>query len=300
LYFTGKLLGVTALVSVATALQKAETSSPAEQYEVIEQSGVVILENIKPAKVELLDKTVTEIMANENVTQLRLQRVVITDRQLKTLLTLPKLKYLRLCEVEIRGEALENLPICPALERLDLYDATITETQLKLLLVSVPSSVASLNLSMRTKLSDAGVQGLKNLQQLKVLHLENQTKLSSVMVRSLLCSLTQLEQLNLSSTQVNEEALADITQLTQLKKLSLANTAITDSALRQVAKLKNLEELVVSKTKVTDAGILCVVDQCTLLGSLVMFRTPVTHNFVAGIRQKRPEINFMHDVSDYG
>lgn len=60
---------------------------------------------------------------------------------------------------------------------------------------------------------------------------------------------------NFATTQVGDEALAEVKSIATLRKLTLNGTKVTDAGLEQLKGLTGLEKLYLVDTKVTDAGL---------------------------------------------
>jgi internalin A len=69
-------------------------------------------------------------------------------------------------------------------------------------------------------------------------------------------SLADLSDLNLSSTDVTDDGLANFAGLTSLVRLNLEGTQITDAGLIQLERLTKIEYLALSGNRITDAGLL--------------------------------------------
>jgi hypothetical protein len=67
--------------------------------------------------------------------------------------------------------------------------------------------------------------------------------------------LPHVEKLNFSSTNMNDDALANLAGLTELKELGLWGTRVTDKGMAHVAGLTKLESLNLNETSVSDAGL---------------------------------------------
>jgi hypothetical protein len=70
-----------------------------------------------------------------------------------------------------------------------------------------------------------------------------------------LANLRELKNLDLSSSQLTDGGLAHLSQLTNLKVLNLAKTKISDHGLKQLTSIKSLRQLHLSGTKVSDDGL---------------------------------------------
>ena len=100
---------------------------------------------------------------------------------------------------------------------------------------------------------DAGLEQLKGLTNLKILHLNRTEATDAGLVH--LKGMTKLKYLGLFSTKVTDSGLAHLEGLTKLVKLDLRATRVTDAGLVHLEGLTKLEELGLYSTKVTDAGV---------------------------------------------
>ncbi len=114
------------------------------------------------------------------------------------------------------------------------------------------SQLRVLNL-VNSKIADEGLQHLERLSQLKELHLSG-PEITNVGLQHLE-GLCRLQELALLGTKVTDEGLQHLEGLHQLRRLALDRTKITDVGLRHLERLSQLQELRLASTKVTDAGI---------------------------------------------
>ena len=70
-----------------------------------------------------------------------------------------------------------------------------------------------------------------------------------------LVGLTQLQSLNLYTTQVTDAGLKELAGLIQLQTLNLDGTWVTDAGLKELAGLTQLQSLILHRTRVTLAGV---------------------------------------------
>ena len=103
------------------------------------------------------------------------------------------------------------------------------------------------------KLTDACLEHLKGLTQLKMVKLSH-TQVSGEGLRHL-DQLANLAHLDLSGTGINDAGLEHIKGLTQVKRLNLNGTKVGDAGLEHLKGLSKLEQLYLNGTKITDAGL---------------------------------------------
>jgi len=110
-----------------------------------------------------------------------------------------------------------------------------------------------LSLLRDSTLTDANLERLKGLSQLKELFLSS-THVTDAGLEHLK-GLTNLEVLALGSTRVTDAGLQYLTQLTKLEALDLNCTQVSDAGLERLKGLTRLKELSLQATKVTPAGV---------------------------------------------
>ncbi len=101
-----------------------------------------------------------------------------------------------------------------------------------------------------TKVTDAGLQHLKGLKQLRELNLHYAEYLSEDGL-AVLKSFPQLEALNLRGTRVTSKVFEHIAPLRNLRDLDLGFTEITDDGFEALLELPRLERLVIGGNRLT-------------------------------------------------
>jgi hypothetical protein len=135
--------------------------------------------------------------------------------------------------------------------------------------------------------------------------------------------LPHVEKLNFSSTNLSDEALANLAGLAELKELGLWGTRVTNKGMAHLAGLSKLESLNLNETAVTDAGLehlknLAALKKLYLNGSKVSdaglahlaglkqlvwvdaYGTSVTPAAAAAFREKHPETEVVVSEGDEG
>ena len=142
--------------------------------------------------------------------------------------------------------------------------------------------------------------------------------LTSADVRVFLKHAPQVEWLNLSSTEVDDEILADLAAMPCLVRLSLSDTDVSDAGIRCLAMATHMELLLLDKTRITDAGVASLKSMANLrwlslrrteitpgcLEALELFenleRLNLNHTAITGpqaqrLVQRRPRLNCRYD-----
>ena len=123
----------------------------------------------------------------------------------------------------------------------------------KLLGDSFFNEVEIVSLPPGPEVTDAALDGLKELKQLRFISLRD-TYVSDAGLASLKGS-TQLNGLNLSRTKVTGAGLENLSDLPQLQSLELDGANINDAGVAALKRLTRLQWLYLSGTKVTDADL---------------------------------------------
>jgi Leucine-rich repeat (LRR) protein len=133
---------------------------------------------------------------------------------------------LQLC-AQLRDEGIVHLAALHNLEVLDLWTTAIGDESLLIISENFPK-LKELGVSA-TRITDAGLEHLVNLQDLSALHL--------------------------NETQITHKGLAVLPNLHSLTSLGVQGTGITDADLDTLAKCVKLTTLWLDRTKVTATGV---------------------------------------------
>jgi hypothetical protein len=139
--------------------------------------------------------------------------------------------------------------------------------------------VVWVDLTYKTKVTDADLKGLKNLKSLQTLNL-GATRVTDACLKEVK-DLKDLQALQVPLTQVTDAGLKNLKNLQSLQLLNLAGTRVTDAGLKHLKGLKKLRLLDLTATRVTDRGIKNLKDLKNLHW-LRLGRTPVTD---AGLKE---------------
>lgn len=166
---------------------------------------------------------------------------------------------------------------------LDLSDTKVTDAGLE----HLKELAALQNLNLRnTDITDAGLEHLKSLTSLQVLDLRD----TDITVAGLerLKSLTSLQKLNLGTYRVTNAVLEHLKVLTGLQKLDLSRSRVTNAGLEHLKVLTGLRELDLSSaSEFTNAGIKHL-KELTDLQELNLRRTKASKRAVKSLRDKMP------------
>ena len=146
---------------------------------------------------------------------------------------------------------LEKITGLSSLRSINLADTGFSEALLSPLKAAAPNII---NLDLRgCQISDAAMPQIAEFKALKVLAFDD-LWISNIGLTHLL-PLTDLEELYLAATIVDDEAISTVARFSKLRKLRLARTSVGDAALESLKNSKTLEELDLSENAIiTDAG----------------------------------------------
>lgn len=129
-------------------------------------------------------------------------------------------------------------------DKYDLFDSDLAR-------IRTWTELVELNL-MGSRITDQGLVHLQDMQKLEFVWLSH----TGITDRGLphLAALSQLKRLKLAGTRVTDKGVACL-NLSSLKELDLSETDITDNALKSLAASKSLEFIDLSKTEITGKGL---------------------------------------------
>jgi len=148
----------------------------------------------------------------------------------------------------------------------------------------------SLHLSISPQDSDLiCLKKIHNLQQLDL----SWTQITDAGLQHL-ANLSNLQQLYLGETQITDAGLRHFANLSNLKNLSLWGTKITNDGLRHLANLSNLQQLYLGETQITDAGLQYLANLSNLQ-HLDLNYTKITDAGVEELKKAIPGVRIVRD-----
>ena len=212
-----------------------------------------------------------------SATDIDLHKLTLTPEMLDLLAEFKSLRALNLSDSSFNDQSLPALErVSPLLANLDLRGCQLSD--------KAASTVARFT-SLRarrfngknghTSIGDDGVKALAACKSLKVLALDELTFVGTDGL-SALTGLTELEELYLAGTVVDDDSCKLIAGFPKLKKLRLARNQVGDAGLDAISACSKLEELDLSEDAlVTDAG-MAHVAKLTALKKLNLWRVQIT------------------------
>jgi len=205
----------------------------------------------------------------------------VTDAGLEHLKVLVKLFYLNVAGTKVSGTGLECLEGLAQLQVLNLWGTQVTDAGLVHL-----RRLNMLKWLGLSHISDAGLENLKGLTNLRVLWLKDSTITDAGV--TYLEGLPDLGTLRLISTQVTDKGLERLNRLNKLRSLSLImSKTMTDDKLACLRGLTTLQSLTLTGPGITDAG-LRQLDGFTMLRSLELMCPRVTDAGITNLQKSLP------------
>ncbi len=145
----------------------------------------------------------------------------------------------------------ENMKMLDDVVDVRFNDSEVSDTTMDE--VGALSGLKRLSTGNGTRVTDAGVEKLRNLKRLEYLFLGN-PKVTDAGVKHLR-GLTNLKDLRLPNTRLTDDGIPDLVRISKLEWLSLSNTHVTDEGLIRLRGLSGLKGLFIQNTEVTDRGL---------------------------------------------
>lgn len=163
-----------------------------------------------------------------------------------------RLNTLMLGQTTITDDGLDVLKSHSILERLQLPESFVSDRGIAAVVKNHPLLIElMLGNSLMT---GTAIDDLSNLKNLTVLSIPNCSRIDSKGF-SKLSSLTNLERLNVTSTEFGDVDIESVCKLPKLSHFSANYTKLTDKGLNDLARLRTLQSITVSGTSVTAEGI---------------------------------------------
>jgi hypothetical protein len=198
---------------------------------------------------QVTDAGLEHVRELTELTSLGLAGTKVTDAGLACIRRLTQLQFLDLTDTQVADGGIAHLQRLVNLLHLRMDNTPVTGAGLKALR---ETEVPCLSLS-NSKVSDAGLEGIRGLPQLKTLDLRH-TQITDAALAQI-GELKHLTKLWLDGTKVTDKGLAHLGELKELQEISLQATEVTDAGLAHLRGLTQLQLLNIEKTRATDAGV---------------------------------------------
>ena len=193
---------------------------------------------------------------------------------------LTHLKRLNLFTSRVTSAGLAQVGNLHELEDLGILNIVLTDADLAHL--GRCTKLPWLYLSGR-QITNKGLAHLANMRGLKILSLFD----TSVTTLEPIRGLTQLNQLAIAGSRIEDNGLEPVAGFTNLQVLNLSRTGVGDAGIRHLSTLSNLAQLTLEQTKVGDASV-GLLFELPMLHSVDLHQTEVTD---AGLLALAAKIN---------
>lgn len=212
-----------------------------------------------------------------SATDIDLHKLELTPEMLDLLAELKSLKALNLSDSSFDDQSLPALErVSPLLANLDLRGCLLSDKAAST--IGRFTNLRALRFNGKngkTNIGDDGVKALAACKSLKVLALDELTFVGTDGL-SALTGLSELEELYVAGTVVDDDSCKLIAGFPKLKKLRLARNQVGDAGLDAISACSKLEELDLSEDALlTDAG-MAHVAKLTALKKLNLWRVQIT------------------------
>lgn len=252
---------VAAWKKIAVPLRLSLTMNEAIDDESMQLLGQITnLHEINLTSTRVTDEGIRALSRLTNLESLILTSTEVTGATLRNLEECRNLRELTLTSTPFSNEGMEILSTFQMLDSLKLDDTDITDDGMSAL--AGLHQLQLLNLQ-GTLISDAGLKHIAHLTSLVELYLggtipyegeDYESPITDKGVESLR-DLSALKVLHLNDTQVTNACLASMKKMTELCELNVTDTYFSDDALKHLRRFENLHEIVVDGTLITEAGI---------------------------------------------
>jgi Leucine rich repeat/Leucine Rich repeat len=208
------------------------------------------------------------------------------------LVHLRNLKGLRIAQLEclnITNAGLAHLASLPHLQELSVNAISPGISDAGLAHVARMTGLRTLRVFSSTKITEAGVAQLAKLPHLRTLKL---SPVSRTGLARLSC-FTNLEELDLSFNNIDDERLSCLKDLTNLRTLLLAYNQVTEAGLGNLALLDRLREVDLSHNSITGTG-LRHLRGLHQLRELTIYDTRINAGEAAAFRSAIPGVRVFH------
>ncbi len=248
------------------------------------------LELIDFGSSKISEKGLAELCKIKNLHVLELRGARVKDSWLPHLFTLKNLKELDLSQTKISDSgACEVLKNMPGLQALLLKNNKLSANCISALASAIAknSALNSLNLADTESLNSKSFTALTKFSRLKCLDL-SKTSFADNDMKSLK-SLSELEQLNLAATKLENPDFSVFVPFNKLKVLNLSDTAIGDPPLVALSKISSLAALELDQTQLSNAS-LKYFHAMPALKKLDIFGTGMSLKTVEKFKRAHPQI----------
>jgi hypothetical protein len=200
----------------------------------------------------LSENSLRSIGQMSNLKNLKIDRSTFKNEWLEYLTNLKHLKFLSLEGSSISDKGIPFILQMPKLRRLSIGDSDVTNEGLERL--SAHSGLTHLCLNGDRTVTNDGIKHIKKFKNLISLELNNPTALDGKCLTNL-ADMNKLISLNAQGMQISADDLKTLPTLKNLASLDVSTCNLTDQTIGEISKIDSLVNLDLSGTPITAAGL---------------------------------------------
>ncbi|MEI8376184.1 MAG: SUMF1/EgtB/PvdO family nonheme iron enzyme [Planctomycetota bacterium] len=239
-----------------------------------------------PETVAFLKRFATLTLWNGHVDKITIIQTMDAAKLAPYIKRLPRVRELRLYGKGATDSLMALVKDLPGLITLMARDGEVTDVGLANL--EGAASILMLSLQGNKNITGAGLAHLRRLTDLRNLNLSH-TGVDDMGLESLK-QMKQLLSLNLSETQVTDCGLENLKQMKGLHHLDLSDTQVTDRGLQRLSDLTKIHSLKLNRIGITDTGLVHL-NRMKEIRELTFRGTKVTSAGVKPLQELNPWIN---------
>ena len=174
----------------------------------------------------------------------------ITDKGLLPILKSSQLEQLAVRNTRVSGSGLTPIGQL-TLKRLYISNAEVNDAGIKVF--SQMTSLEELDISHNNMMTDAGIECLANLHDLRVLRMEGTAITDSGCLP--LSHLDRLQVLDLRATGITDSGIVSLCKMKDLRYLDISHTWASDTALECLSRSESLSAILLHDTCITGQGL---------------------------------------------
>ncbi len=217
-------------------------------------AGCGELEYLEVKDAKITNSGLAQLIHFPRLRSLSVENIPVSDEGLVHLRHLPNLESLAIVKCDVKASHLVDLPDEAWLTTLDLTQTRFGDKECESLVEFPHLRTLTLN---HTRISGRSIETLEKLSELTTLQLIG-TQVDRCPF------LPTLEYLDVSETNVDDEAASTIARLLRLHSLWLRGTNVTNASLKSLANLKHLYHLDLSDNPIDNEGIRVLAEKASV------------------------------------
>lgn len=219
----------------------------------------------------------------------------VADDDFARFVPLVKLNHLQFANCNVSDKCLTYMEQIPTLWLLTMFNCKPGFTDEGMKSLAKLNYVAHMHLLFQD-ISAVGIRNLGTKSSLDSLILSG-TRIDDAVIERIVAQFPNMRHLSLERATFTDAGLGQLPSLKGLKILSISSPEITDAGVAEVCKTEQLRSLTVNARQVRNAAFEPLLERESF-DALGIGGTSVTHDLLAKLRAKHPEIVFYYDGHD--